>query len=337
MAIDDLPALQRREGGYALVEDVPERGLGLEHAHAQMVVVAGDLPGNLQVEPALVLDGGGRDDQRAQAHVDLARLHQTQGFALRLGWHDGQVGEVAGDAFEHRGAARQGDGLALQRADVGDERVLLAGDDHVGVDQQRFGEDQPLVALGRAVEEAQRQTVAGLGGGQALLPGVRGMQLQIDAGALADQGDEVGRHAGMPAGLVDQLERPPVGIDAHRDRRVGLQIGAFRFAQLDNLAGCRRCQPEQHEQRCQSAAQRAPGLKGGCAMEGPSPGLRQVLADLGHVGTSSLFCRDQVDAGLGHAIMVNARRAVMFCDGVDSVEGWRLHSAGRPAGTRERA
>ncbi|MOA11423.1 hypothetical protein D3C78_1313620 [compost metagenome] len=161
--------------------------------------------------------------------------------------------------------------------------MLLAGDQHVRVDQQRFGEDQPLVAIGRAVEETQRQAGAGLGDVEALLPGARGMQLQVDAGALTGQGDEVGRHADVPAGFVDQLERPPVGIDAQRNRRVGLQVGALRFAQLDERASRRRCQPGEQEECRQPMTQHAPGLKGVCATEGQSPGLRQVLADLGHV------------------------------------------------------
>ncbi|MNN54561.1 hypothetical protein D3C81_1693840 [compost metagenome] len=173
--------------------------------------------------------------------------------------------------------------------------MFLAGDDHVRVDQQRLGEDQPLLAFGRAVEEAQRQAVAAPRRRQAFLPVASGLQLEVDAGALGHQGDEVGADAGMPPGGVDDLEWPPVGVDAQRDRRVDLQISALRVGQRDGLGRCRQRQPGEQEERRQPV----PSGRQACALAGAvrRPCLLQALAGLRHAQTSSLFGRDEVGAG----------------------------------------
>ena len=83
----------------------------------------------------------------------------VHGFSLGFRDQHLEIGVGRADTFFHGRPAREDDGLAIQFGRVGDEGVLFPGDEHVGVREQRFGEQQPFVARGRLVQEAERQAL----------------------------------------------------------------------------------------------------------------------------------------------------------------------------------
>ncbi len=107
MAVGDLMQLYRCDGGNRLVQDIAQHRLALQHADPKLVVEAGHLPGDLQVEPAFAANGVGGHGQRAHRQVGLALVHQRQCLGIRLGADDAQPGEVAPHAFLDERAGRQ--------------------------------------------------------------------------------------------------------------------------------------------------------------------------------------------------------------------------------------
>lgn len=63
MAIDDGIDLGRRQAGNRQVEQITQQRLAAQHANTEEVIETFHLAGNLQVEPAFLLDGIGGHGQ----------------------------------------------------------------------------------------------------------------------------------------------------------------------------------------------------------------------------------------------------------------------------------
>ena len=225
VAIDDGVDLVRGERGDGLIEDVAQHRLRAQHADAEQVVQFRHLAGDLQVEPALVLDGVGGHHQRAQGELGLALVDQAQGLRLAADDHELQAGVEAAQLFLDRGTRGQGDAGADEVAQAGDAGVLLAADQHIGVGEVGLGEQQPGVAVRALVEKAQQLALASLGGGQRGIPVRRDVDTQRQPGAAGQQAQQIGGDAFMLAAGIEALERRPVRVDTHTDFGVGAHIG----------------------------------------------------------------------------------------------------------------
>ena len=253
MPVHHLAAVLFGQGGHALVQNVAQERFRLQHPHAQAVFVAGNLARNFQVEPAVVLDGVGRHDERAQRHVGLALGHPAQRLVFRMGVKHRQIREIPLDPLRHGGCFGQCNGFSVEPGDVGNEGVLLAGNEHVGVDQQGLGEDEPAVAVGCAVEKTHGQALARLGGGHAFFPCGGGMQHKLRPRAGTHQLQQVCGHASVLPALVNHLKRPPIGINTQPDGVLDRQVGTLAVGERDHGRGRSGVTQTGHQQTGQRA------------------------------------------------------------------------------------
>ena len=237
MRVGDGFPLLRRDRAHPFVENIAQQRLAPDHANPQLVGQLGNLPGDFQVEQAFLLDRIGRNDQRTNRHVRLPPRNQLDRLRLALRVDDAQAGIVAAKAFSDHRPLRQSHRFVRQALWVADVRMLFARDDDVLIEKHRLGEQQPLIAGRRLIEEAHDLAAPRLRRRQRLFPGLHRQEFDGQANALRNQADQIGRDAFMPPLFVDALERHPVGIDAHRHRTHPLQIILLGTGKRDTRRG----------------------------------------------------------------------------------------------------
>jgi len=130
--------------------------------------------------------------------------------------------------------------------------MVFPRDHHIGVGEQRLGEDQPGITHRRLVEEAEQLAAASLGERHRLAPVAGRHDIQLQPRPLCYQPQQVGGDPFMlPAG-IEHLERQPVRVDTDADRAVASQPVTFGCVELERyIGGCRcttcKCQQRQKQ------------------------------------------------------------------------------------------